>query len=126
MLQRPIRYLLSVTEHGSFTRAAAIAAILEIVRLAGLATIPPEAVAREQSGLCVVRLEPPIDPRRSALLQRRGATAVPPQARSLRWRRNMPRRWGREVGAKPLLCIRNDRHDSLTTDPALMAATWTT
>jgi hypothetical protein len=118
MLQRPIRYLLSVTEHGSFTRAAAIAAILEIVRLAGLATILPEAMAREQSGLCVVRRKSPIDPRGAALLPRLGGLP--------RWRRNMPGRWGSEVGAKPLLCIRNDRHDSLTTDPALMAATWTT
>jgi hypothetical protein len=72
MLQRPIRYLLSVTEHGSFTRAAAIAAILEIVRLAGLATILPEAMAREQSGLCVVRRKSPIDPRGAALLPRLG------------------------------------------------------
>jgi LysR family cyn operon transcriptional activator len=49
-----------------------VAAIVEIVRFAGLATILPEAVAREQSGLCVVQLTPPIDPRRAALLQRRG------------------------------------------------------
>jgi LysR family transcriptional regulator, cyn operon transcriptional activator len=52
--------------------ANSIAAIVEIVRLAGLATILPETVAQEQRGLCVVRLKPAIDSRRVALLQRRG------------------------------------------------------
>ena len=52
--------------------ANSIAAIVEIVRRAGLATILPEAVAHEQTGLCVVRLTPAIAPRRVALLQRRG------------------------------------------------------
>lgn len=52
--------------------ANSIAAIVEIVRLAGLATILPETVAQEQSGLCLVRLKPAIDIRRVALLQRRG------------------------------------------------------
>ena len=51
--------------------ANSIAAIVEIVRLAGLATILPETVAQEQKGLCVVRLTPLIDSRRVALLQRR-------------------------------------------------------
>ena len=46
-------------------------AIVEIVRLAGLATILPETAAQEQSGLCTVRLTPAIDSRRVALLQRR-------------------------------------------------------
>jgi LysR family cyn operon transcriptional activator len=52
--------------------ANSIAAIVEIVRLAGLATILPETVAQEQRGLCIVRLTPAIDSRRVALLQRRG------------------------------------------------------
>jgi LysR family cyn operon transcriptional activator len=52
--------------------ANSIAAIVEIVRLAGLATILPETVAQEQSGLCVIRLTPAIDSRRAALLLRRG------------------------------------------------------
>jgi LysR family cyn operon transcriptional activator len=37
-----------------------------------LATILPETVAQEQRDLCVVRLPSAIDPRRIALLQRRG------------------------------------------------------
>jgi LysR family cyn operon transcriptional activator len=45
---------------------------LEIVSLAGLAAILPEWVAQERRDLCVVRLTPAIDPRRLALLQRRG------------------------------------------------------
>jgi LysR family transcriptional regulator, cyn operon transcriptional activator len=52
--------------------ANSIAAIVEVVRLAGLATILPETVTREQKDLCVVRLTPVIDSRRVALLQRRG------------------------------------------------------
>jgi LysR family transcriptional regulator, cyn operon transcriptional activator len=51
--------------------ANSITAIVEIVRLAGLATILPETAAQEQSGLCAVRLTPAIDSRRVALLQRR-------------------------------------------------------
>jgi LysR family cyn operon transcriptional activator len=46
--------------------------IVEIVRLAGLATILPETVALEQRDLRVVRLTPAIDTRRVALLLRRG------------------------------------------------------
>jgi LysR family transcriptional regulator, cyn operon transcriptional activator len=49
-----------------------IAAIVEVVRLAGLATILPQTVAQEQRGLCAVRLTPAIDSRCVALLQRRG------------------------------------------------------
>ena len=49
-----------------------IAAIVEVVRVAGLATILPETVAQEQGGLSAVRLTPAIDSRRVALLQRRG------------------------------------------------------
>jgi LysR family transcriptional regulator, cyn operon transcriptional activator len=52
--------------------ANSIAAIVEIVRHAGLATILPEAAAQEQASLSVVRLTPAIDSRRVALLQRRG------------------------------------------------------
>jgi LysR family cyn operon transcriptional activator len=52
--------------------ANSIAAIVEIVRVARLATILPETVAQEQAGLSVVRLAPAIDSRRVALLQRRG------------------------------------------------------
>jgi LysR family transcriptional regulator, cyn operon transcriptional activator len=52
--------------------ANSIAAIVEIVRVARLATILPEPVAQEQAGLSVVRLTPAIGSRRVALLQRRG------------------------------------------------------
>jgi LysR family cyn operon transcriptional activator len=52
--------------------ANSIAAIVEIVRHAGLATILPEAVAQDQASLSVVRLTPAIDSRHVALLQRRG------------------------------------------------------
>jgi LysR family cyn operon transcriptional activator len=48
------------------------ATILEIVRLAGLATILPEQMAQGHSDLCVVRLTPAIDTRRIALLLPRG------------------------------------------------------
>ena len=67
------RYLRSVGVHPCVAvEANSIAAIVEIVRRAGLATILPEVVAQEQSGLCVVRLTPAIDALRVALLQRRG------------------------------------------------------
>jgi LysR family cyn operon transcriptional activator len=52
--------------------ANSIAAILEIVRVARLATILPETIAQGKAGLSVVRLTPAIDSRRVALLQRRG------------------------------------------------------
>jgi LysR family cyn operon transcriptional activator len=52
--------------------ANSIAAIVEIVRVARLATNLPEPVAQEQAGLSVVRLTPAIGSRRVALLQRRG------------------------------------------------------
>lgn len=51
--------------------ANSIAAIADIVRFAGLATILPETIARLQAGLHVIRLEPEIEPRRAALLWRR-------------------------------------------------------
>jgi LysR family cyn operon transcriptional activator len=52
--------------------ANSIAAVVEIVRVARLATILPEPVAQEQAVLSVVRLTPAIGSRRVALLQRRG------------------------------------------------------
>ena len=52
--------------------ANSIAAIVEIVRVARLATILPETVAQEQAALSAVRLTPAIGSRRVALLQRRG------------------------------------------------------
>jgi LysR family transcriptional regulator, cyn operon transcriptional activator len=52
--------------------ANSLAAIVEIVRLAGLATILPEMMVQEHRDLCVVPLTPAIDSRRIALLQRRG------------------------------------------------------
>jgi len=67
------RYLRSVGVHPHVAvEANSIAAIVEMVRRAGLATILPEVVAQEQMGLCVVRLAPAIDSLRVALLQRRG------------------------------------------------------
>jgi LysR family cyn operon transcriptional activator len=68
------RYLRSVGVHPHVAvEANSIAAIVEMVRRAGLATILPEVVAQEQMGLCVVRLAPAIDSLRVALLQRRGS-----------------------------------------------------
>jgi LysR family cyn operon transcriptional activator len=67
------RYLRSVGVHPHVAvEAKSIAAIVEMVRRAGLATILPEVVAQEQKGLCVVRLTPAVDSLRVALLQRRG------------------------------------------------------
>jgi LysR family transcriptional regulator, cyn operon transcriptional activator len=66
------RYLRSNGVHPHVAvEANSIAAIVEIVRFAGLATILPQTVAQEQRGLCVVRLTPETDSRRAALLQRR-------------------------------------------------------
>src|SRR6202040_2733784 len=68
------RYLRSVGVHPYVAvEANSIAAIVEMVRRAGLATILPEVVAQEQMGLYVVRLAPAIDSLRVALLQRRGS-----------------------------------------------------
>jgi LysR family transcriptional regulator, cyn operon transcriptional activator len=53
--------------------ANSIAAISDIVRLAGLGTILPEAVVREQSGLRAVQLRPEVETRRVSVLWRRGA-----------------------------------------------------
>ena len=62
--------------------ANSIAAIVEIVRVAGLATILPETVAQELCGLRVVPLTPAIDSRRVALLQSRATTSVSGKCRS--------------------------------------------
>jgi LysR family cyn operon transcriptional activator len=51
--------------------ANSVSAVVDIVRLAGLATILPETIARAQAGLHIIRLEPEIEPRRAALLWRR-------------------------------------------------------
>jgi LysR family transcriptional regulator, cyn operon transcriptional activator len=51
--------------------ANSIAAILDIVRLAGLGTILPEAAVREQPGLRAVQLRPEVEARRAAVLWRR-------------------------------------------------------
>ncbi|HLZ67125.1 MAG TPA: transcriptional regulator CynR [Aliidongia sp.] len=48
-------------------------AIIEVVRRGRLATILPEAVAREQPGLRAIALSPAIAPRAVGLLQHRGA-----------------------------------------------------
>jgi LysR family cyn operon transcriptional activator len=53
--------------------ANSIAAISDIVRLAGLGTILPGAVVREQSGLRAVQLRPEVETRRVAVMWRRGA-----------------------------------------------------
>lgn len=47
-------------------------AIVEVIRHGALATILPEAVAREQPGICAIPLTPALEPRHVALLQRRG------------------------------------------------------
>ena len=47
-------------------------AIVEIIRHGSLVTLLPEAIAREQPGICAIQLTPALDPRRVALLQRRG------------------------------------------------------
>ncbi len=51
---------------------SSIAATIEIVRSTRLATILPDAVAREHGGIRAVALVPSIETRRVALLQRRG------------------------------------------------------
>jgi LysR family cyn operon transcriptional activator len=67
------RYLRRTGAHPHVAvEANSIAAIVEMVRVAGLATILPETVAQEQTGLRVVPLTPAIDSRRVAMLQRRG------------------------------------------------------
>jgi LysR family transcriptional regulator, cyn operon transcriptional activator len=53
--------------------ANSISAIIEIVRRSKLATVLPEAIAREQPGLHAVALRPAMPRRTAALLQRKGA-----------------------------------------------------
>jgi LysR family cyn operon transcriptional activator len=50
-----------------------ISAAVEIVRRGRLATLLPTAIARENTELCAVKLEPALPPRIPALLQRKGA-----------------------------------------------------
>jgi LysR family cyn operon transcriptional activator len=64
-------------DHGIAPRIAiqadSISAIVEIIRRGKLATVLPEAIAREQSGLHRVDLAPAIPERTAALLRRRSA-----------------------------------------------------
>ncbi|MEO5781378.1 MAG: LysR substrate-binding domain-containing protein, partial [Arthrobacter oryzae] len=63
--------------HGIDPRVAieadSISAIVEIVRRGQLATVLPEAIAREHHGLHPVDLSPAIPHRTAALLRRKGA-----------------------------------------------------
>jgi LysR family cyn operon transcriptional activator len=64
-------------DHGIAPRIAieanSISAIVEIIRRGRLATVLPDAIAREQPGLHPVALLPAIPPRTVALLRRKGA-----------------------------------------------------
>ncbi|MGY2745955.1 transcriptional regulator CynR [Arthrobacter sp. UYCu723] len=64
-------------DHGIAPRIAieadSISAIVEIIRRGQLATVLPEAIAREQPGLHPVDLSPVIPHRTAALLRRKGA-----------------------------------------------------
>jgi LysR family cyn operon transcriptional activator len=64
-------------DHGIAPRIAieadSISAIVEIIRRGQLATVLPEAIAREQPGLHPVDLSPAIPHRTAALLRRKGA-----------------------------------------------------
>lgn len=64
-------------DHGVAPRIAieadSISAIVEIIRRSQLATVLPEAIAREQDGLHPVDLTPAIPHRTAALLRRKGA-----------------------------------------------------
>lgn len=51
--------------------ADSISAIVEIIRRGNLATVLPEAIARDQTGLFPVELTPAIPPRTAALLRRK-------------------------------------------------------
>ncbi|MGF6752922.1 transcriptional regulator CynR [Paraburkholderia sp. GAS42] len=53
--------------------ANSISAIIEIVRRSELATLLPDAIAREQTGLHPIALRPAMPQRTAALLQRKGA-----------------------------------------------------
>jgi len=64
-------------QHGVAPRIAievnSISAVVEIVRRGRLATLLPDAIARENSELYAVKLEPALPQRTAALLQRKGA-----------------------------------------------------
>ncbi|VWB75085.1 DNA-binding transcriptional regulator CynR [Burkholderia territorii] len=50
-----------------------VTAVLELVRRGRLATVLPDAVARESDDLCALALDPPLPSRTAALLTRKGA-----------------------------------------------------
>jgi LysR family cyn operon transcriptional activator len=64
-------------QHGVAPRIAievnSISAVVEIVRHGTLATLLPEAIARENDALCPLRMEPELPRRQAALLLRKGA-----------------------------------------------------
>jgi LysR family cyn operon transcriptional activator len=64
-------------QHGVAPRIAievnSISAVVEIVRRGRLATLLPDAIARENNALYAVKLEPALPQRTAALLQRKGA-----------------------------------------------------
>jgi LysR family cyn operon transcriptional activator len=53
--------------------ANSISAVIELVQRTALATLLPDAIAREHDKLCLVGLEPALPQRTAALLQRKGA-----------------------------------------------------
>ncbi|MGZ2743689.1 transcriptional regulator CynR [Burkholderia stagnalis] len=64
-------------EHGARPRIAietnTISAVLELVRRGRLATVLPDAIARESGDLCALEIDPPLPTRTAALLTRKGA-----------------------------------------------------
>ncbi len=64
-------------EHGARPLIAietnTISAVLELVRCGRLATVLPDAVARESAGLCALEIDPPLPTRTAVLLTRKGA-----------------------------------------------------
>lgn len=64
-------------EHGARPRVAVetntVSAVLELVRRGRLATVLPDAVARESGDLCALEIAPPLPTRTAALLTRKGA-----------------------------------------------------
>ncbi|KVN71935.1 transcriptional regulator [Burkholderia stagnalis] len=64
-------------EHGARPRIAietnTVSAVLELVRRGRLATVLPDAIARESGELCALEIDPPLPTRTAALLTRKGA-----------------------------------------------------
>ncbi|NIE58992.1 MULTISPECIES: transcriptional regulator CynR [unclassified Burkholderia] len=64
-------------EHGAQPKIAietnTISAVLALVRCGRLATVLPDAVARESADLCALEIDPPLPARTAALLTRKGA-----------------------------------------------------